>query len=118
MDITVSVSNAMPSTIKHLEEKPFYVCESRLEAQGYQLVPIRNGSNQVTNDDRDSSNEKICDEDNEESKILVEGSPVPSILIGYRLERVIVADMLKDNAKQVIKDTFSFDSWGRSPNAK
>ena len=107
----------MPNTIKHLEEKPFYVCESRLEAQGYKLVSNRNGSNQVTDDGEDNSNEKINDED-EENKILVEASPVPSILIGYRLERVIVADMMKDNAKQVIKDTFSFDSWGRSPNAK
>ena len=169
VDINVSVSNAMPSTLKHLEDKPFFVLETKLEAQGYLYIPATGaaaaaaaaaatsstagldmGSN--INDDVDSLDGVVSSGSSSSSSggnsrrnsngdstatttttttigtgngstsdaiamMIVESDPVPSILIGYRLERAIVADMLKDNAKQVLKDTFSFDAWGRSPNA-
>ena len=125
VDITVRVSNAMPNSLRHLEEKPFLVLESKLEAQGYQMESsssgvTRNESADIGKDDEYNKTttgnlRNEIDGENSSNEIFVETTPVPSILIGYRLERVIVADMLKDNAKQVLKDTFSFDSWGRSP---
>ena len=177
VDINVSVSNAMPSTLKHLEDKPFFVLETKLEAQGYLYIPATGGGGGAAaaattsstagldmqevfgmgsniNDDADSLDGVVSSGSSSSSSgggnssrnsngdstaattttttttgtgngstsdaiamMIVESDPVPSILIGYRLERAIVADMLKDNAKQVLKDTFSFDAWGRSPNA-
>ena len=99
VDITVTVSRAMPSALRHLEANPFIVLESRLEHQGYRLS-TSDEQPEDTGTGGNGSGPKSLKE------ILEECDPVPSILVGYRLERTIVADMLNENSRQVLKDTF------------